>query len=125
MGQKQSRSDVSPTNAFASSGNSSEGKDEDQPLFPDPTGHEYDEIDKLQAELPSIIDEESRQQVEDYAQACDDGKGPMVACFATAEYISMFERRVSHSFFHCSNSHILNPILTITGPLIRTAQRGV
>ena len=54
----------------------------------------YDKLDKLQAQLPSLIDEESRQQVDDYIQACDNGKGPMVACFATAEYIGMFEMKV-------------------------------
>ena len=46
--------------------------------FPVPTGNEYDPIDKIAAELPSVIDDESRQQVEDYRQACDNGKGPMV-----------------------------------------------
>ena len=92
MGQGQSRAADPPLSKAVTS--SRDGGD-DQPLYPDPSGHEYDEIDKIQAELPNIIDEESRQQVEDYLQACDGGKGPMVACFATAEYISMFERRVS------------------------------
>lgn len=107
MGQGQSRqaADVSPVQSFSTSENSfaaqgqdnnnnNKNNDDDQPLYPDPSGHEYDEIDRLQAELPSIIDEESRQQVDDYIQACDNGKGPMVACFATGEYISMFERKV-------------------------------
>jgi TPR repeat protein len=48
-------------------------------------------VDVLQAEVPKFIDDESRTQVEDYKQACNDGKGPMVACFATAEFISLFE----------------------------------
>jgi TPR repeat protein len=48
-------------------------------------------IDKLQAELPRFIDEQSRQQVEDYKQACNDGKGPMVACFSTAQFISLYD----------------------------------
>ena len=61
--------------------------------FPTPTGHEYDLMDKIAAALPNIIDSESRQQVDDYRQACDGGKGPMVACFATAEYLSLFERK--------------------------------
>lgn len=61
--------------------------------FPTPTGHEYDAIDKIASELPTVIDEESKQQVEDYKQACDNGKGTMVACFATAEFISSFERK--------------------------------
>ena len=92
MGQGQSSkvADVSPVKSFPDDPASSE----EQPIYPSPTGHEYDEIDKIQAELPSIIDEESRQQVDDYIQACDNGKGPMVACFASAEYISMFERKV-------------------------------
>jgi DNA topoisomerase IA len=47
-------------------------------VYPTPTGQEYDVIDKLAAELPNVIDDESRQQVEDYKQACDNGKGPMV-----------------------------------------------
>ena len=47
-------------------------------VYPTPKGDEYDAIDKIAAELPNVIDDESRQQVEDYKQACDDGKGPMV-----------------------------------------------
>lgn len=105
MGQGQSRADVSPTKTFTTAQDSSSNgsstttgtSGDDQPLYPDPSGHEYDAIDKLQAELPNIIDEESRQQVDDYIQACDGGKGPMVACFAAGEYISMFERKVSVS----------------------------
>jgi hypothetical protein len=48
---------------------------EDQP-YPQPSGEEYDALDKIAAELPNVIDDESRQQVEDYKQACDSGKGP-------------------------------------------------
>ena len=93
MGQGQS-AEKAPAKSFDAS--KSETKEvEELPIYPNPTGHEYDEIDKLQAELPSMIDDESRQQVEDYTEACNNGKGPMVACFATAEYLSMFERRVS------------------------------
>jgi len=58
--------------------------------FPTPTGKEYDLIDSIAAELPSIIDEESNEQVQDYIQACNKGRGPMVACFSTAEYLSLF-----------------------------------
>ena len=61
--------------------------------FPTPTGHEYDLIDQIAADLPNIIDAESKQQVDDYRQACNNGQGPMVACFATAEYLSLFERK--------------------------------
>ena len=50
-----------------------------QELYPTPTGNEYDVMDKIAAELPHVIDDESRQQVEDYKQACDSGKGPMVS----------------------------------------------
>lgn len=75
--------------------NSNDDEDFEMPLYPDPQGNEYDQIDKLQAELPSMIDEESQQQVDDYIQACDNGKGPMVACFAKGEYLSMFQRKVS------------------------------
>jgi TPR repeat protein len=70
----------------------------ERPLFPSPTGTEYDAIDQLQAELPSMIDEESQQQVDDYKQACDEGRGPMVACFATGEFLSMFERKHLEAF---------------------------
>lgn len=96
MGQGLSRNtaDVSPAKSY-STGDSDTTAEGQQPLYPDPKGTEYDEIDKLQAELPAIIDEESRQQVDDYIAACNKGKGPMVACFATGEYISMFERKVS------------------------------
>ena len=74
------------------------GDKESMPIFPTPTGHEYDPIDKLQSELPSLIDEESQQQVDDYREACDNGKGPVVACFATAEFLSMFERKHLEAF---------------------------
>jgi hypothetical protein len=66
--------------------------------YPTPTGQEYDVIDKIAAELPNIIDEESKQQVQDYLEACDNGKGPMVACFATGEYLSLFERKHKEAF---------------------------
>ena len=103
MGQSQSNinANVSPVKSFQLEEGTDEKKkntknadDNDQPLYPNPTGHEYDEIDKIQAELPSMIDEESRQQVDDYIEACNKGKGPMVACFATGEFLSMFERKV-------------------------------
>mmetsp|Transcript_2350 Transcript_2350/g.4372 ORF Transcript_2350/g.4372 Transcript_2350/m.4372 type:complete len:969 (+) Transcript_2350:109-3015(+) len=62
--------------------------------FPIPTGKEYDLIDKIASRLvPSVIDEESSQQVKDYIEACDNGKGPMVACLSTAEYLSLFLRK--------------------------------
>ena len=64
-----------------------------EPTTEKTTGHEYDVIDKIAAELPNIIDEESKQQVQDYLEACDKGKGPMVACFAAGEYLSLFERK--------------------------------
>ena len=66
--------------------------------FPNPSGREYDLMDKIASELPSIIDDESKQQVEDYKQACDNGKGPMVSCFATAEFTSLFERNHKAAF---------------------------
>ena len=55
------------------------------------------ELEKIAAELPNVIDDESRQQVEDYRQACDNGKGPMVACFATGEYLALFEQKHSEA----------------------------
>ena len=96
MGQSQSNinADVSPVKTFQGD-EKKKNEGDDEPLFPNPTGH--DDIDKIQAELPSMIDEESRQQVDDYIEACNKGKGPMVACFATGEFLSMFERKVSQS----------------------------
>ena len=85
-----------PSSGIGSGGDG--GGDEEQPIFPSPTGNEYAAIDKLQAELPNIIDEESQQQVDDYKEACDGGKGPMVACFATAEFVSMFEQKHLEAF---------------------------
>lgn len=118
MGQSQSRGDL--PNQSPTSARSKEGEGDDQALFPDPSGHEYDEIDKLQAELPPVIDEESRQQVDDYVQACDNGKGPMVACFATAEYISMFERRVSAVMFFKSTTSRQESLTSV-----KIAQRSI
>lgn len=65
----------------------------DASSFPIPTGREYDLIDRIASELPSIIDDESKAQVEEYIASCDDGKGPMVACFSTAEYLSLLLRK--------------------------------
>ena len=78
--------------------NNSAETEVERPMFPSPTGHEYDAIDRLQAELPTIIDDETQQQVDDYRDACNDGKGAMVACFATAEFLSMFERKHQEAF---------------------------
>lgn len=61
--------------------------------FPTPTGREYDLMDRIAADLPAVIDDESKQQVDDYIEACDNGKGPMVACFSTAEFLSLFLRK--------------------------------
>ena len=55
-------------------------------VYPIPKGDEYDAIDKIAAELPNVIDDESRQQVEDYKQACDNGKGPMVRAPSCTKY---------------------------------------
>jgi TPR repeat protein len=72
-------------------------KQDEEGSFRPPTGNEYDAIDKIAADMPHFIDDESRQQVEDYKQACDNGKGPVAACFATGEYLSSFERRHSEA----------------------------
>ena len=61
--------------------------------FPTKGRREDEIIDQIAADLPQVIDDGSRQQVDDYIQACDKGKGPMVACFATGEFISLFERK--------------------------------
>jgi TPR repeat protein len=89
MGSSQS-TDTNQNASFTPMGGTA---DDSQSPFPTPTGHEDDVIDKIAAELPNFIDDESRQQVEDYKEACNDGKGPMAACFATGEYISLFERK--------------------------------
>ncbi|KAL3775976.1 hypothetical protein HJC23_006324 [Cyclotella cryptica] len=65
----------------------------DKNQAPIPTGHEYDLMDQIAADLPSVMDDESKQQVEEYIRACNNGKGPMVACFSTAEYLSLFLRK--------------------------------
>eukprot|EP00581_Thalassiosira_minuscula_P003666 CAMPEP_0183738254 /NCGR_PEP_ID=MMETSP0737-20130205/54100_1 /TAXON_ID=385413 /ORGANISM="Thalassiosira miniscula, Strain CCMP1093" /LENGTH=130 /DNA_ID=CAMNT_0025972749 /DNA_START=26 /DNA_END=414 /DNA_ORIENTATION=+ len=54
---------------------------------PIPTGHEYDLMDQIASDLPSVMDDESKAQVEEYIRSCNNGKGPMVACFSTAEYL--------------------------------------
>jgi hypothetical protein len=56
-------------------------------VYPTPKGNEYDAIDQIAAELPNVIDDESRQQVEDYKQACDNGKGPMVRTSIVCDFI--------------------------------------
>jgi TPR repeat protein len=97
MGASQSTS--APVTVREGSSNESK-KDEanstdkkNEALYPVPTGREYEALDRIASELPNVIDDESRQQVEDYRQACNKGKGPMVACFATGEYLSLFERK--------------------------------
>lgn len=60
---------------------------------PIPTGREYDLMDQIVSDLPCVIDDESKRQVEEYVRSCDSGKGPMVACFSTAEYLSLFLRK--------------------------------
>ena len=65
----------------------------EHPHAPMPTGHEYDLMDQIISDLPAVIDDESKQQVEEYIRSCNNGKGPMVACFSTAEYLSLFLRK--------------------------------
>ena len=38
----------------------------EHPHAPTPTGHEYDLMDQIVSDLPSVIDDESKQQVEEY-----------------------------------------------------------
>jgi len=82
MGASQSSSSNKPQVPPAASKESDQqhqaSDDDDAQPFPVPTGHEYDAIDRIASELPNVIDDESRQQVEDYRQACNNGKGPMV-----------------------------------------------
>ncbi|KAL7530533.1 hypothetical protein ACHAXR_004331, partial [Thalassiosira sp. AJA248-18] len=85
---------VSGDDDDAASANSNQGPggsaDHQAPI---PTGHEYDLMDQIASDLPSVMDDESKQQVEEYIRSCNDGKGPMVACFSTAEYLSLFLRK--------------------------------
>ena len=98
MDQDDDNAEASDTNTTSGSSASHENIKQNQSKFPTPTGHEYDLMDKIAAELPNIIDEQSKLQVQDYKQACDGGKGPMVACFATAEFLSLFERKHKEAF---------------------------
>jgi hypothetical protein len=59
--------------------------------YPKPKGDEYDKIEKLVSTLPKVIEAENLREVEEYIQACDKGKGPAVACFSTAEYLSLID----------------------------------
>lgn len=65
----------------------------ERPQAPTPTGHEYDLMDQIVSDLPSVIDDESKKQVEEYISSCANGEGPMVSCFSTAEYLSLFLRK--------------------------------
>lgn len=80
--------DVGANGANPSASASSGGRHQ----APTPTGHEYDLMDQIASDLPSVMDDESKQQVEEYIRSCNDGKGPMVSCFSTAEYLSLFKR---------------------------------
>jgi hypothetical protein len=59
--------------------------------YPKPKGDEYDKFEKLISTLPKVIEAENLREVEEYIQACDKGKGPAVACFSTAEYLSLVD----------------------------------
>jgi hypothetical protein len=99
MGNGSSKKDERPTaELFQTPIDTTSSSSSTNSRYPTPTGKEYDVIDKIAAELPNIIDEESKQQVQDYLEACDKGKGPMVACFAAAEYLSLFERKHKEAF---------------------------
>ena len=111
MGSSQSTNSVSGGGGASSVPNEHKSKVIQTPIFgdsgdddstnqspsdyhaPTPTGQEYDLIDRIVSDLPSVIDDESKQQVEEYIRACNNGNGPMVACFSTAEYLSLFLRK--------------------------------
>ncbi len=59
--------------------------------YPKPRGDEYDKFENLVSTLPKVIEAENLREIEDYIQACDKGKGPAVACFSTAEYLSLVD----------------------------------
>eukprot|EP00592_Proboscia_alata_P003007 CAMPEP_0194366358 /NCGR_PEP_ID=MMETSP0174-20130528/14389_1 /TAXON_ID=216777 /ORGANISM="Proboscia alata, Strain PI-D3" /LENGTH=346 /DNA_ID=CAMNT_0039141497 /DNA_START=241 /DNA_END=1281 /DNA_ORIENTATION=+ len=71
-----------------------ENKDDEytNPSYPIPKGDEYDKINKLLDMMPTFIDDESKAEVDAYTKECNDGAGPVVACFSTAEYISLMQR---------------------------------
>lgn len=91
--QSGSRTETPVAVASAVTSSSSSAASTERSQFPTPTGREYDLIDELASELPNVIDEESRRQVDEYIADCDGGKGPMVACHSMAEYLSLFERK--------------------------------
>lgn len=59
--------------------------------YPKPRGDEYDKFETLVSTLPKVIESENLREIEEYIQACDKGKGPAVACFSTAEYLSLVD----------------------------------
>lgn len=88
--QVKEKSPPGPDASSATDASSSE-------VYPTPKGNEYDAIDKIAAELPNVIDDESRQQVEDYKQACDNGKGPMVRSLVLVICILLWVQRFDKS----------------------------
>ena len=94
MGTSQSKDRIANVNNNAAKRqtDSTETKESSTSEYPRPTGTEYDRLDALLETLPKIIDPESQAQVEEYIKSCDNGKGPAVACFSTAEYLSLMER---------------------------------
>lgn len=93
MGASASKSSVPPVSSSGGSSSSNDSNKAAASSSPFTKDQPYDVMDRIASELPHVIDDESRLQVEDYKQACDNGKGPMVSCFATGEYISLFERK--------------------------------
>ena len=91
MGSSPSKQQVE-TNSVKVTESTSQSSWPSSSEYPAPRGDEYDKLDQLLDSLPKIIDAESAQQVEEYVRSCDKGKGPVVACFSTAEYLSLMER---------------------------------
>jgi hypothetical protein len=92
MGSTQSKSDTKKVNNTLPQASSTSDNSDDERQYPTPTGMEYDKLDSLLETLPRVIDPESQIQVEEYIKSCDNGKGPAVACFSTAEYLSLMEQ---------------------------------
>lgn len=117
MGTTQSSEVKERKKNLVGSGPTSASDSSSNEVYPTPKGNEYDAIDQIAAELPNVIDDESRQQVEDYKQACDNGKGPMVRTGYTCDFMDV---RLVHCLYLVltkvsPNSQLLGCLLRYCG----------
>mmetsp|Transcript_29542 Transcript_29542/g.42251 ORF Transcript_29542/g.42251 Transcript_29542/m.42251 type:complete len:327 (-) Transcript_29542:179-1159(-) len=89
MGSSVSKGDQFKTATTATASDSATSSSSSQ--YPKPKGDEYEKLDELVATLPKVIEADSAREIEEYIEACDKGKGPVVACFSTAEYLSLMD----------------------------------